>query len=67
MLPYEEILDESGQLVADRVVNVHRHGCPGGGFNSQVGRRRPYPRVRACKGCGNWFDSVDAVIVTPNV
>jgi hypothetical protein len=62
MLPYEEFFDESGQLVANRVVNVHRDDCSGGEFNSQLNSRRPYPRVRACTGCGNWFNHEDEVI-----
>ena len=56
MLPNEEIHDETGQLVANRVVNVHRDECPRSGFNSQRDGRLTYSRVRACTSCGNWFD-----------
>jgi hypothetical protein len=64
MLPHEEFHDNSGQLVANRVVNLHRDDCSNGEFNSQVGARRPHPRVRACTGCENWFSPDDRESVT---
>lgn len=56
MLPNENIIDESGQLVTNRVVNKHRKECCGGSLTPQLDGRPPGSLVRACTGCGNRFD-----------